>query len=326
MTTVSSFLDGCRKHGVDPDCILENVGMAADSLSDPQARFSISKLGDLIVTITRALQDESLGFFSRPVPVGGIALAIHSTITAKTLEEALQRWILFWNFFDDEHDFSLSIHGEEAQIQIIMSQDQSLDYSSFLTWIIFLNVRLASWLIDKPVLIDRMYFQFAEPLDVNDYRDMFPTRHYFDQSANKLVFNKRFLDMPIAQFVDDVADFVEIVPHLMTIRRADNSYTGQIRRMLQGRDNIDALPLKAVAAKLHKSPNTIQRHLKNEGSSYKEIKESVRRDLAIDHLQRGATPINQIATMLGFSEPSAFNRAFKNWTGVTPGDYRRSFA
>jgi AraC-like DNA-binding protein len=96
--------------------------------------------------------------------------------------------------------------------------------------------------------------------------------------------------------------------------------------MLQEAENVDDLPLSLVAQLLNRSEDTVRRHLKVEGSHFSEIKESVRRDRAVYHLQCLETPINQIAYMLGFSEPSSFNRAFKRWTGQTPGDYRRQVA
>ena len=65
------------------------------------------------------------------------------------------------------------------------------------------------------------------------------------------------------------------------------------------------------------------RRLKDEGSSYQQIKDNLRRDTAVYFLSRPELSIDEIALQLGFSEPSAFHRAFKKWTGVTPGVYRQ---
>ncbi len=77
-----------------------------------------------------------------------------------------------------------------------------------------------------------------------------------------------------------------------------------------------------MARQLHMSPQTLRRHLSEEGSSFQELKDHLRRDLAIYHLGRSDLSIQDIAEQLGFSEPSAFHRAFKKWTGLTPGAYR----
>lgn len=73
---------------------------------------------------------------------------------------------------------------------------------------------------------------------------------------------------------------------------------------------------------MHTSPQTLRRHLREEGSSFQELKDHLRRDLAIYYLGRNEMTIEIIAEQLGFSEPSAFHRAFKKWTGLTPGAYR----
>ena len=95
----------------------------------------------------------------------------------------------------------------------------------------------------------------------------------------------------------------------------------QIRRLL-GRDCNHWPDLEALAHQLNTSPQTLRRHLREQGSSFQELKDQLRRDLAIYHLGRHELPIQDIAEQLGFSEPSAFHRAFKKWTGLTPGAYR----
>jgi AraC-like DNA-binding protein len=80
--------------------------------------------------------------------------------------------------------------------------------------------------------------------------------------------------------------------------------------------------LESVAEQMHISPQTLRRHLREEGTSFQGLKDQLRRDMAIYHLSRAELSLQQIAEQLGFSEPSAFHRAFKKWTGLTPGAYR----
>jgi AraC-like DNA-binding protein len=324
--TIDSFLDGCRHRGLSPATIMARIGESSETLTDPQGRFPIAKMGDFLAAIALELHDETLGFLERPTAPGGLELWIHTCITCRTLGEAIERWIRFWRLVHHDQLTRLTVDGEEARLSTVFIGGDTLDRRSFVTWEMFLMLRLASWLIDKPLLLDRLYFTFAPPPDPEDYNEMFPARHYFCSAENSIVFNRRFLAMPLVRIAENVSDFVASLPHLMSEQRVDLSLTAQIRRMLQDTQSVDELLLGAVARQLNRSEDTLRRHLKIEGSHFSEIKESVRRDRAVYHLECLKTPINQIAYMLGFSEPSAFNRAFKRWTGQTPGDYRRQAA
>jgi len=317
------MLAGCVNRGVDPARILRQLGEPEHLLADPDARFPKSRIGDLIAAVSQELQDETLGFLERPTPPGGLELWLHASITSRTLHEAMERWIRFWRMVHREQETTLTVDGDRARVMTVFNDDSALDRSAFITWLMFLMVRLSSWLIGKPLLLDRLCFTFPQPADPDDYLDMFPTRHYFSHADNSFDFNQRFLAMPVVKAPDSVPDFVRSLPHLMTVHRVDHSLTARVRRMVQAAGCADEISLGLVSQDLNCSEDTIRRRLKSEGSTFSEIKESVRRDMAVYHLESLDTSINEIAYRLGFSEPSAFNRAFKRWTGRTPGDYRR---
>ena len=81
--------------------------------------------------------------------------------------------------------------------------------------------------------------------------------------------------------------------------------------------------LDATAVELFMSPASLQRKLAKEGVTFQTIKDELRRDLAITYLKTTAMSLKELADRLGFSESSAFQRAFKMWTGTAPGSYRR---
>jgi AraC-like DNA-binding protein len=84
--------------------------------------------------------------------------------------------------------------------------------------------------------------------------------------------------------------------------------------------------LEWVASRLALSPRTLQRRLRDEGTTHVALLDDLRRDLAIGYLKEKRVPIGEIAFLLGFSEPSAFHRAFRRWTGSTPGEVRNQTA
>jgi len=95
-------------------------------------------------------------------------------------------------------------------------------------------------------------------------------------------------------------------------------------RELVARGIRDALPdLEAAAASLELSPAALKRRLAERGTSYSKIVDDTRRQLALGYIADATLTLVDVAYLCGFSEQSAFNRAFKRWTGVPPGEYRR---
>jgi AraC-like DNA-binding protein len=111
---------------------------------------------------------------------------------------------------------------------------------------------------------------------------------------------------------------------LLVKYRDQTSLTERIRRLLR-RSLAQELPsLEAVGQALSMTPQTLRRRLRDEGQGYQAIKDDLRRDVAIEYLNQPELTLLDIANRLGFSEASTFHRAFKGWTGVSPGAYRQT--
>jgi AraC-like DNA-binding protein len=103
---------------------------------------------------------------------------------------------------------------------------------------------------------------------------------------------------------------------------ADNSITGRVRRAV-----LDGLPsgksnAKEVAKMLALAPRTLQRKLQEEGTTFQDVSDAVRKDVAEEYVRSGMYPLTEISYLTGFANPSAFSRAYKTWTGRTPTEDR----
>jgi AraC-like DNA-binding protein len=102
----------------------------------------------------------------------------------------------------------------------------------------------------------------------------------------------------------------------------EDTRANQVARLLTQKLKGSAPPLEEVARELATSSRNLQRALREAGTSYQTLLDEVRRDLAIRHLANPTTSTGQVGFLLGFSEPSAFHRAFRRWTGKAPSAYR----
>nr|BFE94966.1 hypothetical protein GCM10020185_55020 [Pseudomonas brassicacearum subsp. brassicacearum] len=238
----------------------------------------------------------------------------HALIHCRTLGKALQRGLLFYSLFPDAPSLTLEAEGE--RVRLVLDDSTLWDPDHFLTEsLLVVWHRLASWLIGQRIGLEQATFGYPKPTHGAEYDLLFPCPLVFEARSSSLLFHSRYLDMPLLQDERTLKHFLERSPADLLSRPDDgHSLSSQLRRLLC-RDAARWPDLDTVAGHLHISPQTLRRHLREEGTSFQELKDQLRRDIAIYHLGRADLSLQQIAEQLGFSEPSAFHRAFKKWTG-----------
>ena len=146
---------------------------------------------------------------------------------------------------------------------------------------------------------------------------------HFEQPQAQLVFSRTQLEKRVTQNESSLRHFLRHpVLIMLTPVYAANSWTARVRDIIRRR--LKEIPeLNDVADTLDIHPQTLRRRLASEGTTFKDIKNQVRRDTALHFLGKQGLSIEEIAHRAGFSESSAFIRAFKGWTGITPYTYRK---
>ncbi|CRM63061.1 AraC family transcriptional regulator [Pseudomonas sp. 25 R 14] len=314
-------LGGARRAGYDCSTLLQQLGITPELLAEPRARIAPEQFTRLLQMLWQALDDEYLGFADGPSKRGTFAMMCHALIHCRTLEKALQRGLLFYSLFPQGPRWRLSREGVMARLSLDDSQlwdpDHFLSESLLVIW-----HRLGSWLIGQRIRLEQATFSYPIPAHASEYDLLFPCPLVFSAASSSLVFHSRYLNLPLLQDERTLKHFLERSPaDLLSRPDEGHSLSSQIRRLLS-RDRTPWPDLEAVAQHLHISPQTLRRHLREESTNFQALKDELRRDIAIFHLGRADLSLQEIAEQLGFSEPSAFHRAFKKWTGVTPGAYR----
>ncbi|CAD5109344.1 AraC family transcriptional regulator [Zestomonas carbonaria] len=318
---VRAALRGAERQGYDTGPLLAELNIRPELLSEPRARVTPEQFARLVQRVWEELDDEYMGFGRQCSKRGTFAMMCHSIIHCETLDKALNRGTLFYGLFPEAPLLHLERDGDQARL--VLDTSDLWDPDHFLTEsLLVLWHRLGSWLVGQRIRLLQATFTYAEPPHASEYDLLFPGARQFHAPRTSLLFQARYLDMPLLQDERTLKQFLKNSPaDLLARPDGGDSLTSQIRRLL-GRDCSHWPDLEHVARQLHTSPQTLRRHLREEGTSFQELKDHLRRDLAIYHLGRDSLAIQDIAAQLGFSEPSAFHRAFKKWTGLTPGAYR----
>jgi AraC-like DNA-binding protein len=168
-------------------------------------------------------------------------------------------------------------------------------------------------------------FAHASPAGTSEQERLFRAPVRYACPRNELLLDRAHLERPQRHAeLRLLAVLDRQLEALMSKLPADRSFPGRVKCYM-AEHFLDGEPtLRSVAARLKMSSRSVQRRLKDEGTSFAELLANVRRDLALRHLQNPGMTINEVAFLLGFAEVSAFHRAFKRWTGSTPAEYQRT--
>lgn len=331
---VLGMLAGASAQGRDPQQLAAEVGIDAALLADPAARVPLAYYAALYNHVAATLDDEAFGLFPQPMRVGSFEFLCRGVLSAATLGEALARAVRFLRLVLSDVSITVARSGEHAQLTISERQPFAVDRVFSFEWLLRLLHGLSCWLVGRGIALDAVDFPYPPPAHVADYTLIYTAHSRFagpgDSPAAPLVaplvahFAANLLDLPLRRDEAALARFLAGGPgRLTTLYRRDREMVTRVRDLL--REALPELPtLETVAARLHLSPRTLARRLEAEASSFRAIREALRRDLALARLGQTDVPVATLAAELGYAEPSAFFRAFVGWTGQSPSAWRRA--
>lgn len=322
-------LGGAIRRGVAVEPLLERAGIDPAELEDERGRVGAPQFVALVKLLWAALDDELLGFCSAPLRVGSFAMMAHAVVhCSPDLRTALRRADRFYRLFPAGPRFRLAEAGPVARVEFDLSDYQDPDRfgaeSLLMVW-----HRSASWLVRRRISLSAVELGYPAPPHALEYGLLFGAQCAFDAKATAVEFDRALLDLPVVQDEASLRAFLRRAPWDV-LARMDYGLvvSAQVRRLLNQALGAAAAELpgaEEIAARLSVSPQTLRRRLAAEDTTFQRVRDQLRRDVAVAELARGDASIEELSRRLGFSEPSAFHRAFRRWTGTTPRTYQGSY-
>ena len=326
LPTVSrAFLDdwlSVLSHGCTPEQVqrfLHETNLAG--VSHPLARVTHDQIVQLYQLVAVGTGDEMMGLWSRPIRAGALKHLCTIVRDASSLSAALFRFATFWNLLLD--DYTLVLEDRRGTLEIALIPRSDAPAHRFGHMLLLKLVHgIASWLTGRELPLQNVGFSFARPDFAEDYAILFPVQVRFAQPHSTIAFDAALADLPVSRSDEDMQAFLLRAPRdwIFTTYR-EHALPLRVREYLLLSD-APACTLKQAALALGMTPRTFMRRLDVEGTSFQIIKDSLRRDIAIRDLALGRKSIEAISQDLGFATAANLHRAFKRWTGVTPGSYR----
>lgn len=322
MAFVRAMVEAYQARGMRATRALKLAHIAPEDVRKIGARITAAQMEAVSDAAMRELDDEGLGCFTRALPWGSYGMLARASLSAPDLGLALKRWCRHHSLLTDDVRLSLEIAGDTARIAVHPDR-RAQQPTEFCVVSVLRNIHgLASWYVDSRIPLRGAQFPYAAPPHVDAYAVLFDGPSAFDADHAAIEFDASYLVLPMRR---DEAAMNQMLQHALplTVRayRRDRLLVHRVRQLLatqpMNTHNADDL-----AALLNVSARTLHRQLKDEGASLQALKDEVRRQRATELLLRTRRPIKQVAQDSGFQNEKSFIRAFRGWTGRSPGEWR----
>ena len=309
--------------GVDCRAIFPDLGLDYAALDDPDARFPQDGMTRLWQRAVELSGNPAIGLnMAKVVRPASFHVVGYALMSSRTLKEGLTRLVRYQRIIAEGADLSfrptpsgyelvLAIHGDRLP-PARQSAEASLAYA----------LAFCRWMTGKPLRPQQILFQGDPPTDLQPFEQVFQAPLRFNAAHYALLFERADMEMPLPTANESLAQLHDRFAGEYLARFSESRVTHLARQVLcrllpQGEPKREA-----VAQALHLSQRTLQRRLQEEGSSFQQLLDDTRRELAEQYLAQPNLTLLEVAYLLGFADPSNFFRAFRRWFSCTPGEYR----
>ena len=314
--------------GVDCPTFRRSSGLDAGNLDDVDARIPLDQANGVWRAAERVTGDENIGLHAgasvRPAAADALGYAM---CCAPTLGRALESAVRYHRLLETGVRVRLEVEGGIASFVRELPRaavPTSRHHTECLVMVLVRLARLAST-ASWPLL--GVGLQHAAPADIGEHERLLGVRPRFDCEATTLTLPEAALSMPTRAPDPELLRILERHVADVVRRLPDEApFLARVRRELGDACARGDASASGVAKRVGVSRRTLQRRLLAHATSFQGVLDEVRRGLALAYLRDPGFDVGETAFLLGFARPGAFYHAFRRWTGMTPGEYRRAHA
>ncbi|MDN5203718.1 AraC family transcriptional regulator ligand-binding domain-containing protein [Fulvivirgaceae bacterium BMA10] len=252
-------------------------------------------------------------------------------IMAKSMDiqEAFENAIEYSRLISDSMDCALITSGEDASVKFNLNPDWALHDDSAIKEnmdvALVCALKSLQYLTGNQYFPKQIYFHYPRPQKINEYYRIFNCPISFGANTTEVVFHKKHLSLNTVEGNYSLLERLKsIAKETLSNLPNNNTFEQQVKKAILEKINIQFPSVMEVAENLHLTPRSLQRRLKAENSSFNQINNHIKFQLALKYLRNHQYDLYEISYLLGYSEPSAFVRAFRSWTGTSPKKYIKS--
>jgi AraC-like DNA-binding protein len=314
----------CRAPAATVRRALASAGLPHAALSRRRLRVSPAQFEGFYESMRRARDDELFGYLVRPVPPGAYATLVQLMASAADVSAALDAGARFYRLFDRHRYWSFEIGRSTATLRLLPRDAGQRDSIFFVHAMLLSAWRTAAWLAASPFALDAVQLPPRFRRYRAETRYLFGRDPTFAAGEPQLRFPAEAARLRVVRSADQAERYARGSLRMLLSSPPPTGLEQEVRAILSASRPIGDADIVEVARRIGASRATFARRLARLGTSFQQLKDEVRRDHAIALLAGTSAGIGEIAEQLGYSAASAFQRAFRDWTGTAPGAFRRA--
>lgn len=312
-----------KERGIDANRLFREAGLDPSALQQPDARYPLDATTRLWELAIAHSGDPAFGLqVARCVRLTTFHALGYSVMASGSLLEAFQRVLRYFRIVSDAGELSLLQQRGvyclrmQARLQYLPPADAAFEA------MMAVNLGMCRALAGRDFRPLAVRFAHQAPADTTAYQRFFRAPVMFGAEVNELRLDAALLSQPLPGGNQALARHNDEILERFLNQRMDASLSHRVHGVLAELLTQGEPGQQRVAEALHISVRTLQRGLREEGTTYTRILDSTRKDLALAYVRDPAYTLAEITYLLGFSDTSSFSRAFRRWAGVSPLAYR----
>lgn len=321
-------IDYCRLHKIPIAPVLAEAQLSESDLANIDNRIPSELYHKALTKAAELSGDPSFGVhFGEAIKPGHYGVVGLVAMSCEKASELLQLHIRYQSLVGDDTTVEYEVTDNSIELRVFpkiacMQKNRLREEAAFSSWI-----TLARWMtgLDDhyPLRID---FTHSKPDNVEEQHRVFGPNIFWEQAVTAATFDRTVAETPLPQANPALRKQLESQAEEQLIAAGGAQFNPLLQQLqsIIARSLADGAPeIEQIAAALNLSTRALQRKLSELSTSFSDMLDSTRKELAMSYISQQHISLTEIAFLLGFSEQSAFNRAFKRWQGTTPSAYRK---
>jgi AraC-like DNA-binding protein len=323
---VFPLVQAVLQKGVSPSSLLEASRVDTEILDCIDNRLTVAQYDALIGQAAVLTSDGDFGLHQGELSTpGNLSLLGYILMNSPTLQAVLNKYLVYEKILCDFVQCESCTSGDTVKFVYTIEDSSFKNQRHLIDSIMSTMVTSIRQLTGMNMQFKEVRFRYKAPDSLGEYRRIFNCPLSFQENENAVLFEKKLLNLPILFPDPKLLQYFEQQAQEV-LRKLDSGkpYTGKANRIMMKLLKKQTLNVENLAKNMAMSVRSLQLKLKEEGTTFSMLQDNIFKNIATNYLKNRDISIEEIAFLLGFSEPSSFYRTFKRWTGTTPARYRES--